>query len=86
VDGTLTVLLTGGFVPTNTQSFIIMTNRGPLSVSGAFANTPGGLIPAYTTLGGKAAGNFQVLIGSQGVTLGAFEPLKANPGTVIVIR
>lgn len=83
LDGTLTVLLIGGFVPTEEQSFIIMTNRGPSSVSGSFVNTPG-LVPVYTNMGGKTVGFFRVTTGTQGVVLDSFSLPEA--GTVFYIR
>jgi hypothetical protein len=86
LDGTLSVLLTGGFMPTNTQRFLIMTNQGPAGVSNTFANLQAGTIPAYTNLGGKAAGVFQVNIGPQGLVLDSFTLLRTNPGSLIMIR
>ena len=86
LDGALSVKLTADFVPTNTQSFVVMTNHGPLSVAGTFANLAGGTVGAYAGEASKPLGYFQVNIGPQGVVLESFALLKSNPGTIIVIR
>lgn len=85
LGGTLTVLLTGGFVPTNTQRFTIMTNPGPASVSGFFANVLNGSVPAYTNEGGRPVGFFKVTIGPQDVALGSFSTAGLR-WTLLLIR
>ncbi len=86
LGGALSVVLTGGFTPTNTQAFVIMTNPSPLSVSGSFGNMPFGTVPAYTNAGGRAVGFFRVAIGTQSVVLDSYALVKASPGTIIVVR
>lgn len=84
LDGELHVALTDGFEPSDTQSFIIMTNTVPTSVSGAFDNTASDQVMVYDGIGGKAVGTFRVAIGTQSVVLDSYAPLPT--GTVITIR
>ncbi len=75
LGGTLKPVLTGGFVPTNTQSYVIMTNAGPLGVSGEFFN--GGnnaTIAAYSNDLSKVMGVFRLVISNQCVILNSFLP------------
>jgi hypothetical protein len=87
LDGTLSVALLGGFAPTNTQRFLIMTNQGAATVSGNFANANYGTVPAYSVFlpGAKPDGYFSVLVDAQSVVLGSYAPRRPNPGAVIVL-
>jgi len=83
LGGNLKVLLTGGFTPSSTDSFVIMTNLGPASVSASFAS--GGQIPVYTNVDwSRVAGIFKVVIGTQGVALNSFA-LPIDVGTFFIV-
>jgi len=75
LGGTLKPVLMGGFLPTNTQSYMIMTNAGPLGMSGEFLN--GGnsaLIAAYSNDLIKVMGAFRLVLSNQCVVLNTFLP------------
>ncbi len=85
LNGTLSVLLTSGFAPTNTQSFVIMTNQ---TASSTIANQAafGSQVAARATEGGRVAGYFNVAVSSQSVVLNGYTAQKAIPGTLFFIR
>ena len=85
LDGALNVVLTGGFVPTNTQSYLIMTNLGPLTVSGVFASGSSASVYTNANMSGKAVGIFNVVAGSQGVVLNGYVPVRYDAGTLLLI-
>lgn len=83
LGGSLEVLLMGGFVPTNLQSFTILSDTGPLS--GAFADVANG----GTLTTGDGLGSFTVNygpgsnLGSNLVVLSNFTPVP-EPGTMLL--
>ena len=86
LGGTLKPILTGGFSPTNTMSFVIMTNT-TASVSGSFANEVSGKVNVYTNDSiTSLAGTFNVTVSnSQYVVLTNFKPPLAS-GTIFKFR
>ena len=75
LGGTLKPVLTGGFLPTNTQSYVIMTNAGPLGISGEFVNGGNGAsIPVYSNDLIKILGAFRLGISNQVVVLNGYLP------------
>jgi hypothetical protein len=85
LSGTLNVLLIDGFSPTNTQSFVIMTNQ---TASSTIVNQAafGSQVAARATEGGKVSGYFNVSVSSQSVVLNGYTSAKTSPGTFIFIR
>lgn len=86
LGGTLKPALRNGFVPAASDRFVIMTNQGAGSVTGAFSNAgDGGAVVVYGEDLSTAVGQFTVRIGAKGVTLGSYG-LGRNGGTVISIQ
>ena len=73
LGGTLRVQLLGGYIPTNSMSFLIMTNSQPLSGT-AFTNVANGKgVAVYTNATDRRAiGTLHVNISSQSVVLSGF--------------
>jgi hypothetical protein len=86
VGGTLRPILTGGFIPTDVMSFVIMTNF-TATVSGTFANQESGKVNVYTNDSlTSLVGAFNVGVSnSQYVVLNNFKPPLAS-GTVFKLR
>jgi fibronectin-binding autotransporter adhesin len=87
LGGTLKPVLVGNYQPTLTQSFVIMTNAGPLGISGDFiGGTNGAVIPAYSNDLIKVLGTFRVGISNQVVVLNAFLATSSTErGTVFKV-
>jgi hypothetical protein len=87
VGGKLIPILTGGFTPSNTMSFVIMTNFTASGVSGSFANEANGKVNVFTNDAQTAiVGTFDVAVSnSQYVVLSDFRPPLAS-GTVFKFR
>jgi hypothetical protein len=87
VGGKLIPILTGGFTPSNTMSFVIMTNFTASGVSGSFANMENGKVNVFTNDAQTAiVGTFDVTVSnSQYVVLHDFRPPLAS-GTVFKFR
>ena len=86
LGGSLKVLLTGGFTPSDSQSFLIMTNTLASGVTGSFGNLiSGNYVYVYTNEATPYAGTFRVSQGTQNVILNSFSP-PIVPKTKFVIR
>lgn len=84
LGGRLMVSLAGGFMPSDTNRFVIMTNTVPLG--GAFANaSDGSRVPAFGS-DARIAGTFRVGVEAQCVTLSAFKKGPPPQGEVIHVR
>ncbi|MEI7435622.1 MAG: hypothetical protein WCL16_02300 [bacterium] len=83
LGGSLKVLLNGGFAPAITQSYLVMTNLVPASVSGTFAADTAA---AYTnaSMSGTPAGRFKVAVGTQGVTLHSYAAWKPAGAMIFI--
>jgi hypothetical protein len=85
LGGTLKPVLRAGCIPAATDRFVIITNRGPALVTGAFDNVSiGHSVTAYKEDETTRAGSFKVDIGGQGVILRDFKLVQPN-GMVLVI-
>jgi hypothetical protein len=86
LGGTLKPVLKAGYTPLAADRFLIMTNRGPDSVSGTFGNAGNGQsVTVYEENGTTVAGAITVDIGGQGVALHDFQVARPR-GTITVIR
>lgn len=85
LGGAMSVVLDGGFLPTNTQRFAVMTNLGPDTVRGGFTGMPDGAVPVYTNAGGKVVGYFKMAVGPRDVTLHSYKARSAT-GTVLFMK
>ena len=87
LGGNLNVVLSGGFTPLNAQSFVVMTNLGPLSVSdpGSAFGSQQAAVYTNASLSGTPAGRFKVAVGTKGVTLYSYS-LWQPSGSMIIIR
>ena len=86
LGGVLKPILPLYFAPASDQRFLIMTNVGPGSVSGAFANAGDGQSVTLQGEDGSARiGAMTVEIGPQGVVLADFRPWRPS-GSVIIVR
>ncbi|NQT93447.1 MAG: hypothetical protein HQ559_11860, partial [Lentisphaerae bacterium] len=84
LGGTLRVVLTTGYTPTNTASFVVMTNAAA-SVSGAFENS-GGRARVYREDPDELAGSLRIGITGSYVVLDDYRAGAFEPGMVILIR
>lgn len=86
LGGTLKPVLKAGFVPLATDRFLLMTNRGPGSVSGTFDDAGHGqTVLAYDEAGGKPSGSFTLEVGAQAVALTGFRVRQQN-GVLIILQ
>jgi hypothetical protein len=86
LGGTLKPTLLDDYVPASSDSFVIMTNEGPGSVAGVFANAGNGqTVAVYDSAGVQEGLSFTVEIGAKGVTLSGFRG-RRDPGSLIIFR
>jgi hypothetical protein len=83
LGGSLVPVLKGGFMPAQSDRFLIMTNQGPSAVSGDFAN--GSRATIYAENLTTKLGTFKIEKGAQGVVLTDYQILRSS-GTLIFVR
>ncbi|NQT93049.1 MAG: hypothetical protein HQ559_09820, partial [Lentisphaerae bacterium] len=84
LGGSLQVVLTTSYTPTNTSSFVVMTNATS-SVSGAFENS-GGRVRVYREGEVDVVGSLKIGINSSYVWLDDFRYGDFQYGVVILLR
>jgi hypothetical protein len=85
LGGALYPVLLGGYTPTNTARFVIMTNTA--SVAGAFGNLIDGRVRVYREDPSPSIiGTLRVGVSNNYVVLDGFKTGGAAPGTIMLIR
>jgi hypothetical protein len=82
LNGLLKPVLTGGYIPPKAARFLVMTNAGPGSVSGAFAN--GARATIYAENMTTRLGTFLIDIGTQGVVLADYQEWRPSGSLMIL--
>jgi hypothetical protein len=84
LGGKLKVVLSGGFVPSEAQRFVIISNTVPLS--GSFSGLIGDKALVYTNAATQAIGSIRVETGAKHVALYGYRPGVLSLGTVMILR
>jgi T5SS/PEP-CTERM-associated repeat protein len=86
LDGKLWPVLAGGFTPTNTQSYVIMTNLSG-TVVGTFGNIANSRVNAYSNNLTTILGSFRVGVSNQYVVLSQYSTTpRGSAGSTYIFR